>query len=84
MSFFDAKEVALMLDLCSLLYNPRDMMAYIHTLSYGAGIGDSIAREIYEGLLRLGDGSARKGLLTPDSSKRAFEKKAKNAPAWAF
>lgn len=83
-SFFDAKEVALMLDLCSLLYNPRDMMAYIHTLSYGAGIGDSIAREIYEGLLRLGDGSARKGLLAPDSSKRAFEKKAKNAQLGLF
>ncbi|WP_299328245.1 ATP-dependent helicase [uncultured Helicobacter sp.] len=83
-SFFDAKEVALMLDLCSLLYNPKDMMAYIHVLSYGAGIGDSIARELYQGLLRLGGGNAKRGLLMPDSSVRAFEKRAKNAQQGLF
>ena len=83
-SFFDAKEVALMLDFCSLLYNPKDMMAYIHILSYGSGIGDSIARELYEGLLRLGNGDAKRGLLAPDSSVRAFEKRAKNAQLGLF
>lgn len=83
-SFFDAKEVALMLDICSLLYNHKDMMAYIHVLSYGSGIGSSIGKEIYEGLSRLGEGNARRGLLSPDTSIRPFEKRAKNSQLGLF
>ena len=52
-SFFNTKEVSLLLDICSLVHNPRDMMAYIHTLSYGKGIGNSIAKDIYEALFAL-------------------------------
>lgn len=68
-SFFDSKEIELLLDICSSFYNPKDMMAYIHTLSYGKGIGNSIAKDIYEALKILGNGSAKAGLLKPNSNK---------------
>lgn len=84
MSFFEAKEVRLMLDICSLIYNPRDMMAYIHTLSYGKGIGNSIAKEIYEALFRLGDGDCKKGMFAPNPNITAYEKKAKNTQLGLF
>ena len=68
-SFFDAREIALMLDICSLLTNTKDMMAFIHTLSYGSKIGNSIARDIYEAFLILGDGDISKGILKPNDKK---------------
>lgn len=83
-SFFDAKEVALMLDICSVLYNHKDMMAYINVLSYGSGIGSAMGKEIYEGLNALGNGNARVGLLRPDTSIRPFAKRAKNAQLGLF
>lgn len=77
-SFFDTKEVSLMLDICALVYNPLDMMAYIHTLSYGKGIGNSIAKDIYESLQRLGNGDCHKGLFEPFEGVNAYEQRSKN------
>ena len=64
-SFFDAKEVKFLLDLATLLVNPRDMMAFIHIFEYGKGIGTALAKEIFQCLLHFGEGDLRKGLLRP-------------------
>lgn len=82
-SFFDSKEIALLLDLLSCFFNPKDMMAYIHALSYGRGIGNSIAKDIYEGLATLGDGNILQGLLFPND-KSPYTPKAKQTQAGLF
>ncbi|PAF44057.1 ATP-dependent DNA helicase [Helicobacter sp. 11S02596-1] len=83
-SFFDTKEVSLILDICSLLYNPKDMMAHIHTLSYGGGIGNSIAKDIYEALNLLGNHNAKDGLLSPIAGVKPYALRAKNTQAGLF
>ncbi|WP_394997153.1 ATP-dependent helicase [uncultured Helicobacter sp.] len=83
-SFFDSKEVNVVLDLCAIAIHPRDMMAYIHILGYGKGIGSAIAKDIYESLLRLGDGVALRGLFSPDSKVRPYEQRAKNTELGLF
>ncbi|WP_104682278.1 ATP-dependent helicase [Helicobacter felis] len=66
-SFFDAKEVRLILDVCAFLSHPKDMMASLQILSYGHGIGNAVARELYMALQILGDGDSKKGLLHPNN-----------------
>lgn len=83
-SFFDAKEVALLLDICSLLHNGKDMMSYINVLSYGQGIGNAIGKEIYEALYTLGENSAKAGLLSPNKEIRPYAQKAKNSQLGLF
>ena len=67
-SFFDAKEIKLILDLIVLMINHNDMMAFIHIIEYGSGIGKAIAKDIFEALIRLGHGNLFHGLLNPDNS----------------
>lgn len=76
--FFSTKEISLLLDLTSLIYNQKDMMAYINTLSYGPNIGNALAKEIYDGLERLGNGSSKSGLLNPNANIKPYIKSAKN------
>lgn len=83
-SFFDAKEVGLILDICSLIYNPKDMMSHIHTLSYGNGIGNSIAKDIYEALNTLGEGNPQKGLLSPNHAHKPYATRIKNTQLGLF
>ncbi|WP_394984549.1 ATP-dependent helicase [uncultured Helicobacter sp.] len=83
-SFFDSKEVNIVLDICAIAIYPRDMMAYIHILGYGKGIGNAMAKDIYESLLRLGDGVALRGLFSPDSKVRPYEQRAKNTELGLF
>ncbi|PAF42585.1 ATP-dependent helicase [Helicobacter sp. 11S03491-1] len=83
-SFFDTKEVALMLDICSLVYNPKDMMAHIHTLSYGNGIGNSIAKDIYEALNILGENNAKNGLLKPNHTIKPYTSRSQNTQLGLF
>ncbi len=71
-SFFDSQEIALLLDICAFVYNPKDMMAFIHVLGYGHQIGSSVAKDIYEALENLGEGDIKKGILHPLSKKRAY------------
>ena len=82
-SFFDSKEIALILDICALIYNHKDMMAYIHTLSYGSSIGNSTAKEIFEALVRLGNGNANHGLLHPNN-ERPYLQRSKSAQLGLF
>ena len=84
-SFFDAKEVVYMLNLCTLLFNPKDMMAFIHTLSHAKGIGNALAKDIYEALLLLGHGDLKRGILYPDKSiKEPFKKGVQNTQLGLF
>ncbi len=84
-SFFDSKEVVYILNLCSLLYNPRDMMSFIHILSHAKGIGNAMAKDIYEALLLVGGGNAVKGLLNPDKSiKEPYKRRVQNTQLGLF
>ena len=64
-SFFESKEVKFLLDLLSLLINPRDMMAFIHVFEYGKGIGAALAKELFQSLLHFGEGDLIEGVLHP-------------------
>lgn len=78
-SFFDSKEIKVLLDLYTLLINESDMMAFIHLFEYAKGVGTSMAKEIYTALKTLGNGSIFYGLYAPDSSiSNPFEKRTLN------
>lgn len=65
-SFFDSKEIKIVLDMIVLTTNLNDMMAFIHIIQYGANIGKAIAKDIFDALLVLGDGDVKQGLLKPN------------------
>jgi DNA helicase-2/ATP-dependent DNA helicase PcrA len=64
-SFFEAKEVKFLLDVCSLIINPKDMMAFIHIFEYGKGIGTALAKEMFECFLHFGEGHLFVGMMNP-------------------
>jgi DNA helicase-2/ATP-dependent DNA helicase PcrA len=65
-SFFDALEVKFILDVMTLLVNHNDMMAVIHILEYGKGIGKAIAKDLFDALIKLGEGDLFQGLFAPN------------------
>jgi DNA helicase II / ATP-dependent DNA helicase PcrA len=65
-SFFDAKEVKVVLDIIVLLFQHNDMMAFIHVIEYGKGIGKAIAKDLFDALLKVGHGDIFEGLFNPD------------------
>ena len=67
-SFFDSREIKVILDLIVLIVNSNDMMAFIHLIEYGKNIGKAIAKDIFDALLRVGHGNLFHGLLNPDNS----------------
>ncbi len=77
-SFFDAKEVKIVLDLFSIALNPKDMMSFIHIFEYAKGVGSAIGKELFDALFKLGDGSIYKGLFYPNDISNPFEKRVKN------
>ncbi|MEY3002432.1 MAG: hypothetical protein RLZZ428_807 [Pseudomonadota bacterium] len=64
-SFFDAKEIKFLLDLLSLLVNPKDMMAFIHIFEYAKGVGSALAKEFFQSFLHFGEGHFMQGILHP-------------------
>ncbi len=83
-SFFDSKEVEFLLCLCSTMANPRDMMSYIHILSHAKGIGSSIAKDIFEALMIVGDNNCTKGLLNPKRDITCYKRGVSNSAAGLF
>ena len=77
-SFFDTKEVKAMLDLFSIIINPKDMMAFIHLFEYARGVGSVVAKEIFDALYNLGEGDIVNGLLKPKDIKNPFGKRVKS------
>ncbi len=65
-SFFESKEVKFLLDLLSLMVNPKDMMAFIHIFEYGKGIGSALSKELFQCLIHFGNGNLPKGVLHPE------------------
>ncbi|GAA9997854.1 ATP-dependent helicase [Helicobacter pylori] len=74
-SFFESKEVALALDICALIFNPKDIMAAIHVLSYISDIGSNTAKDIHEALMLLGNGDLKSALIQPDKEAKIYTKK---------
>lgn len=75
LSFFDAKEVKLFLDLTTLVVNPKDMMAFIHVFEYIKGVGSATSKEIFDALSALGDGNILRGLFSPKDIPNPFSSK---------
>jgi len=69
-SFFDSMEIKIILDIMTLMINPNDMMAFIHILEYGKGVGKAIAKDLFDALIKLGSGSLMAGLFDPDENIR--------------
>ncbi|MEA2050469.1 MAG: ATP-dependent helicase [Campylobacterota bacterium] len=67
-SFFDSREIKAVLDIIVLLVNHNDMMAFIHLIEYGKGIGKAVAKDIFEALISVGHGNLFHGLFNPDNS----------------
>ncbi len=79
MSFFDSVEVKFLLDVLVLQISTNDMMAFIHILEHGKGIGKAIAKDIFDALIKLGDGSLLNGLFNPNQNmNNPYETKKKN------
>ncbi len=75
-SFFDAKEVKALFDIYAFFVNPKDLMAFIHIFEYAKGLGSATAKDIFEALKRLGNGSVYRGIQDPDTSiQNPFEKR---------
>ena len=64
-SFFEAKEVKFLLDLMSLLVNPKDMMAFIHVFEFAKGVGSALSKEFFQCFMHFGQGDIREGVLAP-------------------
>ncbi len=64
-SFFDAKEIKFLLDILSLLVNPKDMMAFIHIFEYAGGVGSALSKEMFQCFNHFGRGNFMHGVLDP-------------------
>ncbi len=74
-SFFESKEVALALDICALIFNPKDIMAAIHVLSHISDIGSNTAKDIHEALMLLGNSDLKLALTHPNKEAKIYTKK---------
>ncbi|GHQ73254.1 DNA helicase [Helicobacter pylori] len=74
-SFFESKEVALALDICALIFNPKDIMAAIHVLSHISDVGSNTAKDIHEALMLLGNGDLKLALTHPNKEAKIYTKK---------
>lgn len=69
-SFFDSVEVKFILDIVVMQLSHNDMMAFIHVLEHGKGIGKAIAKDLFDALIKLGNGDLFQGLFHPDPNIR--------------
>ena len=86
MSFFDSVEIKFVLDVLVMQMSHNDMMAFIHVLEHGKGIGKAIAKDIFDALIKLGDGDILRGLFkpNPDINNPYDTKKVKNRQLGLF
>lgn len=83
-SFFESREIAILIDILHIFFNQKDMVACVNILSLGSGIGENIARDIYEALMTLGDGSIKNGFLSPKDSANPYKPRARNPQLGLF
>lgn len=86
MSFFDSVEIKFIIDVLVLQIHTNDMMAFIHIIEHGKGIGKAIGKDIFDALIKLGDGNILKGLLQPrpDMNNPYVSSRAKNQQLGLF
>lgn len=77
-SFFESREIKSLINLVGILLNPKDLMAFMGVFEYAKGVGSAVAKEVYEALNSLGNGSILKGLLKPDISAKIYVPKRKS------
>lgn len=77
-SFFESLEVKAFCAMLALVVNPKDIMAFIHLMQYTKGVGGVLAKEIFDALLKLGQGSLIKGFLEPDKNVNLKSEKRSN------
>ena len=65
-SFFDIKEIKLVLDVIYLLSNPDDVMSFISLMENANNIGRAKSSDVYEALAKLGGGDCIHGLISPN------------------
>jgi DNA helicase-2/ATP-dependent DNA helicase PcrA len=75
MGFFESKEIKITLDILYFILNPKDIMSFIHIVEYAKGIGNSIATDLFEALMILGEGNVINGFLKPNLEKKVFVNK---------
>ena len=73
-SFFDTKEVKAMLDMFTILINPRDLMSFIHIFEYAKGVGGVFAKDLFDAFYKVGDGNIIEGVLNPKEKKNPFKR----------
>ena len=74
MSFFDSIEVRFVIDILLMQISNNDMMAFIHILEHGKGIGKAISKDIFDALMKLGKGNIFDGFFNPDMNiKNPYE-----------
>ena len=73
-SFFDTKEVKAMLDMFTILINPRDLMSFIHIFEYAKGVGGVFAKDLFDAFYKVGDGNILTGVLNPKEKKNPFKR----------
>jgi DNA helicase-2/ATP-dependent DNA helicase PcrA len=83
-SFFDSKEIKVLLDLVALSVNRKDLLSFIHVMEYGSGIGASTAKDLFDASLKLGGGDLISGWLAPDRSKKDLFKKGGEETLFGF
>jgi DNA helicase-2/ATP-dependent DNA helicase PcrA len=64
-SFFDAKEIKFLLDVLTIVINPKDLMAFIQIFEYAKNIGAALAKDIFVSLTHFGEGDLIKGIINP-------------------
>lgn len=67
-SFFESLEVKTFCSMLAIILNPKDIMAFIHLLEFTKGVGGVLAKDIFDGLLKLGNSNLIKGILDPDTN----------------
>ena len=84
-SFFDSKEIKLILNIYNIFINPLDLTSFISVLEYAKGIGSSVAQDIYEALFILGEEDILKGLFKPNKDiKNPYKNKRQNSQLGLF
>jgi DNA helicase-2/ATP-dependent DNA helicase PcrA len=72
-SFFETREVKAILDMFTIMINPRDMMSFIHIFEYARGVGGVFAKDLFDALYKVGDGSIIEGILKPKDKKNPYK-----------
>jgi len=64
-SFFESLEIKAVCAFFSMILNPKDIMAFMFLISFLRGVGASLAKELFDAFLKLGEGSLIRGFLEP-------------------